>query len=115
VREHGRDLERADDAAPRDLRGALAGDVLPLNRIVPVVGSRNFVSRLKQVVLPAPLGPMSAWIEPRTTERLTLLTAVNPLNSLVSWRVSRMTSLISRGRPGSEKKVGHAVHLGAPP
>ena len=32
----------------------------PLNRIVPDVGVRNFVSRLKQVVLPAPLGPISA-------------------------------------------------------
>ncbi|MCY1520301.1 hypothetical protein D9M68_550760 [compost metagenome] len=76
----------------------------PLNRIVPAVGSRNLVSRLKQVVLPAPLGPMSAWIEPRFTERSTLLTAVNPLNSLVSWRVSRMTSLISRRRPCAEKR-----------
>ncbi|QND93221.1 hypothetical protein SY91_00578 [Burkholderia cenocepacia] len=27
VREHGRDLERADDAAPRDLRGPFVGDV----------------------------------------------------------------------------------------
>ena len=28
-------------------------------------GDRNFVSRLKHVVLPAPLGPISAWMEPR--------------------------------------------------
>ncbi len=35
---------------------------MPLNRIWPEVGTRNLVSRLKQVVLPAPLGPISAWI-----------------------------------------------------
>jgi hypothetical protein len=29
---------------------------MPLKRISPRVGSRNLVSRLKQVVLPAPLG-----------------------------------------------------------
>ena len=34
----------------------------PLKRIVPAVGGRNLVSRLKQVVLPAPLGPISAWM-----------------------------------------------------
>src|SRR5256885_1851079 len=66
----------------------------PLKRMVPEVGSRNLVSRLKQVVLPAPLGPIKAWMEPRRTERSTLLTAVNPLNSLVRFRVSRITSLM---------------------
>ncbi len=66
---------------------------MPLNRIVPRVGVRNFVSRLKQVVLPAPLGPIRAWIAPRRTFRLTSLTATKPLNSLVRPRVSRMISL----------------------
>ena len=37
----------------------------PLKRIWPAVGVRNLVSRLKQVVLPAPLGPISAWMLPR--------------------------------------------------
>src|SRR5947207_6788103 len=63
---------------------------LPLYRIAPDVGSRNFVSRLKQVVLPAPLGPISAWMLPRRTFRFTSLTAVKPLNSFVSPRASRM-------------------------
>src|SRR6202043_1542710 len=53
-------------------------------------GIRNLVSRLKKVVLPAPLGPISAWICPRRTWRSTLLTATKPLNSFVSWRVSMM-------------------------
>src|SRR3989344_2857551 len=69
----------------------------PLNRMVPEVGVRNLVSRLKHVVLPAPLGPISAWMEPRRTARFTSLTAVKPLNSLVRLWVSRMTSLIAPG------------------
>ena len=49
------------------------------------------MSRLKQVVLPAPLGPISAWMEPRRTQVLSL-TAVKPLNSLGQAEVSRMAS-----------------------
>src|SRR5215470_5676247 len=64
----------------------------PLNAIIPDVGVRKCVSKLKQVVLPAPLGPISAWIVPRRTRRSTPLTATNPLNSLVSCRVSRIVS-----------------------
>src|SRR5476649_7269 len=52
---------------------------LPLNKICPEVGTRNLVSKLKQVVLPAPFGPIKAWIWPRSTFKLTSLTAVNPL------------------------------------
>src|SRR5688572_15541725 len=58
----------------------------------PAVGSRKCVSRLKQVVLPAPLGPMRAWMLPRRTLRCTSFTATKPLNSFVSPRVSRMMS-----------------------
>src|SRR5436190_3772499 len=63
----------------------------------PRVGCRNLVSKLKQVVLPAPFGPMSAWMVPRSTRRLTPLTATNPANSLVKSSVSRMYSLIRAG------------------
>src|SRR5262249_52243207 len=69
---------------------------------LPRVGSRKCVRRLKQVVFPAPFGPMRAWTLPRLTLRLTSLTATKPLNSLVSWRVSRMQwSLMRRGPAGS--------------
>ena len=44
---------------------------VPLNRMLPLLGGRNLVSRLKNVVLPAPLGPMSAWMWPRCTFRST--------------------------------------------
>src|ERR1019366_5619078 len=60
----------------------------------PRVGLRNLVSILKQVVLPAPLGPIKAWIVRRLTRRLTPLTAINPANSLVKTSVSRIISLL---------------------
>src|SRR3954449_6358303 len=59
----------------------------------------NFVSRLKQVVLPAPFGPISAWMVPRATRRLTPFTATKPANSLVRFSVSRMKSSLTTPRP----------------
>ena len=43
----------------------------PSNTMRPRVGFRNLLSRLKQVVLPAPFGPIMAWMLPRATRRLT--------------------------------------------
>src|SRR6185295_11370997 len=84
----------------------------PLYRIWPRVGSRKCVSRLKQVVLPAPFGPMSAWMLPRRMDRETFWTATKPLNSFVSPRVSRITS--SAKQPPPPAVVQHdnsrAVH-----
>src|SRR5664280_2251371 len=73
----------------------------PSNRICPDVGTRNLVSRLKHVVLPAPFGPISAWIVPRRTRRFTLSTATKPLNSFVNSFVSRMKSppVMAMGTP----------------
>src|SRR6478736_8131933 len=65
----------------------------------PRVGLMNFVSRLKQVVLPAPFGPISAWMVPRATRRLTPFTATKPANSLVRFSVSRMKSSLTTPRP----------------
>src|SRR5207245_10137557 len=70
-----------------------------LNRMRPRVGARKWVRRLMQVVLPAPLGPMSAWIVPRRTRKVTLFTATNPRNSLESPSVSRMRSSAISGPP----------------
>src|SRR5450756_216206 len=66
----------------------------------PRVGLRNLVSILKQVVLPAPLGPIKAWMVRRLTRRLTPLTAINPANSLVKSSVSRIISLLIRTPSG---------------
>jgi hypothetical protein len=58
--------------------------------IAPEVAGRKRVSRLKTVVFPAPFGPMSAWMEPRRTDRSTPSTATKPWNSFLSplvWRI----------------------------
>ncbi len=70
----------------------------PLKVMRPRVGARKCVSRLKQVVFPAPFGPISAWMVPRCTRRLTSFTATKPRNSLVSSWVSRMVSAVISGR-----------------
>src|SRR3974390_2545011 len=58
----------------------------------PAVGCRNLVSKLKKVVLPAPLGPIRACISPRRTRRETPSTAMKPLNAFVRPCVSSITS-----------------------
>ena len=50
----------------------------PSNVTRPAVQRVAPAIRLKQVVLPAPLGPIRAVIEPRCTVKSTALTAVNP-------------------------------------
>ena len=50
----------------------------PLKLHVPWLGVSKPVSRLKNVVLPAPLGPMSAVMEPRCTSQCCTSTAVMP-------------------------------------
>ena len=116
VREHRRDLERAHHAAgARSSAGVMRGDVAAVeDDACPRVGGRNLVSRLKQVVLPAPFGPISAWIVPRSTSRSTPLTATKPANSLVRLRADRMI-------PSGEVVTSHpcrafslAPHKGAP-
>src|SRR6267143_3763398 len=78
--------------------------------ICPAEGSRNFVRRLKTVVLPAPFGPISAWIVPRRIVRSTPCTAVKPRNSLVRPRVSRMTSS-TRETETTGRVAGYEVTL----
>src|SRR5215470_3300780 len=87
----------------------------PLNRMRPRVGERKWVKRLKQVVLPAPFGPMSAWIVPRRTRSVTSFTATNPRNSLVSPSVSRIrSSAIARRPVGRRKEAGLALFAPRP-
>src|SRR5579872_587823 len=67
---------------------------------------------LKQVVLPAPFGPIKAWIEPRRTLRLTSLTAEKPPNSLLNPSVTRMcSSLIPPARPRASNPPNPIVFL----
>src|SRR5499425_3375891 len=62
--------------------GAMPVTSRSLKRTLPASGRRCPVIRLKTVVLPAPLGPMMALIEPRGTLKLTPPTAWKPAKLL---------------------------------
>src|SRR5271169_2776933 len=64
----------------------------PLNRICPDDGRRTPVRQLKNVLLPAPFGPMIARISSRRTAKLTWLRAVNPPKQTVRSSVRRNAS-----------------------
>src|SRR3712207_841705 len=58
----------------------------------PRSGRANPETRLKSVVLPAPLGPISAVIEPRRTSSVAPSTALTPPKRLTTSSTSRMRS-----------------------
>src|SRR5690606_34673587 len=62
---------------------------LPWKLHSPVLGRSNPVSRLNSVVLPAPLGPISAVMTPSWTSRWSTSTAVMPPNLRVTWSATR--------------------------
>src|SRR5690349_20100239 len=66
-----------------------------------VVGLSNPVIRLKNVVLPAPLGPISAVMMPRWTSRWSTCTAVMPPKLRMMWSTSRIGSGLAN--PGSRE------------
>ena len=76
-------------------RGGSADTERPLKWISPALGSVKRVSRLNSVVLPAPLGPIRAWMCPFCTDRSTLSTAVKPLKRLLNRRVPSTSSVMS--------------------
>src|ERR1700730_810924 len=76
--------------------GAMPVTSRSLKRTLPASGRRWPVMRLKSVVLPAPLGPMIALIDPRGTLKLTPPTARKPSKLLRRPRTS------STGRPPPE-------------
>src|SRR2546425_735332 len=78
----------------------------PPKAIVPLVGRMKPLNRLKQVVLPAPFGPMRPTISPWSTMRSTWLTAASPPKCLVRLRAS------SRGMCFRTRHTGHAAVLG---
>ena len=57
--------------------GGIAVMSEPSNTMRPVVGATSPVIRLNSVVLPAPLGPITASASPPSTARLTLSTALS--------------------------------------
>src|SRR6202162_5210630 len=79
-----------DRPMPRRQRscGAMPVTSRPLKLMLPASGRRWPVMRLKSVVLPAPLGPMMALIEPRATLKLTPPRAWKPSKLLLRSRTS---------------------------
>src|SRR5665811_931526 len=73
---------------------------LPSNTAVPVSGWSKPVRRLKNVVFPAPLGPMRAVITPRWTSRWSTSTAINPPNARLIFSTTRIGAGL--GTPGSQ-------------
>jgi len=73
-------------AIPRATRrsGESAVPSRPSNRIAPVVGANRPLARLKNVVLPAPFGPMIAFNSPGSIESATSSIAVSLLKRFVA-------------------------------
>src|SRR5213593_356049 len=79
----------------------------PANRMAPASGRRSPASCPMSVVLPAPLGPMIAWVSPRTTSRSTRSLASRPPKRLLRPRIASSVSAIARG--GAEQKAEQAA------
>src|SRR6476646_3047531 len=75
---------------------------VPPRWIVPLVGGRSPESRLVSVDLPAPLGPMTAWMRPRQRSTDTSFTAARPpkrrVRLLADSRTSSATVLLLAAR-----------------
>ena len=114
ARRHAREqldaLERAGDAEPGPLVRRHAGEVAAVEGDRAAVGLAGCPSRqLKNVVLPAPLGPIRPTISPAPTSRLTSLSAVMPANRFVT--VARLRAASRSGSPAGAATTG--LPLGA--
>src|SRR5512145_3175108 len=68
----------------------------PASVTLPEVGTRSPESRLVSVDLPAPLGPITAWMRSRQRSSVTSLTAARPPKRRVSWRAESRASVTVR-------------------
>ena len=67
----------------------------PLKMMRPLVGRSTPVRQLKKVLLPAPFGPMMAWVLPRSIAKLTLDSAASPPNCTDRFSVLRIGAEIA--------------------
>src|SRR5258706_16163357 len=67
---------------------------VPRKLIVPLLAGRSPEIKLISVVLPAPLGPMTAWSWPRLTSKETASTAASPPKCFDKLRTDKIKSLI---------------------
>src|SRR5690349_14278588 len=67
---------------------------VPASDTLPEVGSRSPDSRFVSVDLPAPFGPITAWMRSRQSSSETSFTAASPPKRLVTLRADSRTSAI---------------------
>src|SRR5256885_12226254 len=91
-------------ASPRRERAGASSAVTsrPPKRMVPASGRRSPASSAMSVVLPAPFGPMTAWVSPSGTARSTPSVARRPPNLFASPRIARSGSATARSGLGHE-------------
>ena len=87
-----RDLEGPPDAEAPDAAGRPAGDVAAQHPTRPPSGRSWPISMLKQVLLPAPFGPIRATTSPAATARSTPATAATPPKRLARPSAARTGS-----------------------
>src|SRR5919108_1188177 len=80
-----------------------------LKRTDPESAGKNPVTTLKNVDLPAPLGPRIAWRRPGCTTRFTPSTARSEPNVLVSACVRSSTGSLRRPRGSSRGQPGESL------
>ena len=104
-----RELERAHHAAARPSCAAATPSIdVPSNVQSPASGLSKPVIRLKNVVLPAPFGPINAVIEPRCTSTWSTSTAMMPPKC-------RRTPVGGRGSGRAWRRPARARRRRAPP
>ena len=107
-------LERAPDAAPRDLVRRPAADRLAAEADLPAVSGSAPEIRVNVVLLPAPLGPMSAEDLAGADLERQSLTATRPPNACARLRTSSSGPVCARAaRTGSGGASGTGAARGA--
>ena len=105
-------LEGAGDPLPGDAVGRESLDVLrPERRCGPAGGPESRVTRLNRVVLPAPLGPMTALTAPGGTPKLTCSTACRPPKARLTPCSSRSGWLAHIRLPERQRQTGRIRFL----
>ncbi len=93
-----------------------ATTVSPSKSIVPSVGSDTPAMTLKNVVLPAPFGPMRLTIDPVGMSKSTARTATRPPKRLVICLASRMSEVDAGGvEPAAARGMGVSAVIRALP
>src|SRR5512145_110666 len=100
----------------RETRSGVAAVIsCPLKRTRPRLGRISPERRLRNVVLPAPLGPMMACVSPRRNPSDTPFTAASAPNDFDSPSVSSRNSVIAGGSARDDRRFAAAVLVRRPP